>query len=188
MSTINYAELSSRIKKIRSDADLNKNKFAKSLKISPTFIGDIESGKNKKISPSLARLISIQYGFSEKWILSGEGVMKLQAPIPPASEAAQKVSSAITMALRVLSSDTSYADALYLNIVHFDRAIQAEKQQTIDATRLSTLENQVAELAQQVKAYQEENRYLKQLRSSEEESALIDASSGLDQTSSPKTK
>lgn len=38
-----------------------------------------------------------------------------------------KLSEALTMVARVLESGTSYATALYVNIQHFDRAIQAEK-------------------------------------------------------------
>ena len=47
------------------------------------------------------------------------------------------------MATDVLVSNTSYTYALYLNIVHFDRAIKAE-------TRITTLENKCEILEKKV--------------------------------------
>jgi len=59
-----------------------------------------------------------------------------------------KVSDALTMTARVLESGTSYATALYLNIVHFDQAIQAEK-------RITKLEIECDELKERLSALEE---------------------------------
>lgn len=50
------------------------------------------------------------------------------------------------MAARVLESGTTYAIALYLNIEHFDRAIQAEARVTALETRVAVLENEILNL------------------------------------------
>jgi len=52
-----------------------------------------------------------------------------------------EASHVLKMAARVIASNTSYAQALYLNIIHFDRATQAEE-------RLNHLENRVRSLEQ----------------------------------------
>lgn len=84
-----------------------------------------------------------------------------------AQDAAQRVSAAITMTLRILNSETSYSDALYLNIVHFDRAIQAERQQNEHTNRIAELERKMSvlskELAEKIGALQEENNKLKNI-------------------------
>ncbi len=54
-----------------------------------------------------------------------------------------KLSDAITMAARVLDSGTSYAYALYLNVLHFDRAINAEN-------RIANLEKENGDIKQRL--------------------------------------
>ena len=56
-----------------------------------------------------------------------------------------KVSDAFTMTARILESGTSYADALYLNILHFDWAIQAEKRIVNLEQRVGALEKKLSE-------------------------------------------
>ncbi len=54
------------------------------------------------------------------------------------------------MTARVLESGTSYATALYLNIVHFDRALAAEITNAKFQERIANLETQVSNLQRQV--------------------------------------
>lgn len=69
-----------------------------------------------------------------------------------------KVSEALTMAARVLESRTSYALALFTNIQHFDRAIQAEARisdlerlNRDQADRLTKAEARIAALEDKLK-------------------------------------
>ncbi len=56
--------------------------FAKSVGTNPTKFAEIKSGKVKTLSQNIALEISKQYGFSFKWILTGEGEMyEKQNPI-----------------------------------------------------------------------------------------------------------
>jgi transcriptional regulator with XRE-family HTH domain len=158
--------IAGRIRRIREDENLSMKDLSHKIGIPKRTIDNYERGINPP-STKYINLLSTIFGVDSNWILTGEGNMRPdeqgvlhfgivnQPPILNTREAAKKVSDAITMTLRVLSSETSYADALYLNIVHFDRAIQAERQQKLDATRLSILEKQVAELTQQIKGLQE---------------------------------
>lgn len=63
-----------------------------------------------------------------------------------------RISEAMTMMARVLESGTSYATALYLNIVHFDRALSATKELRVCQEDIADLKNEVAALRRQVEA------------------------------------
>jgi uncharacterized coiled-coil protein SlyX len=82
-----------------------------------------------------------------------------------------RISDALSMTARVLESGTSYATALYLNIQHFDRAVQSEtvmKQCQDDLSRQNKIiEEQRLQLADQERRITElENkiRYLTDLQ------------------------
>ena len=59
------------------------------------------------------------------------------------------LADATQMAIRVLDSNTSYAEALFLNIFHFDRAIKAEARITNLESRFQTLESRLSDLEQE---------------------------------------
>jgi len=62
-------------------------------------------------------------------IKSADGGVGEEAPASAEARSAQiefRISDALAMTARVLESRTSYATALYLNIVHFDRAVSSE--------------------------------------------------------------
>lgn len=99
----------------------------------------------------------------------------LDAPSEVAT-AGWTVTDALIMASRVFESGTSYANALYLNVVHFDRAIQAEarinrmERAQADAlgafrTELDTLRNsmekRISELERECAELRQENATLK---------------------------
>lgn len=90
MSRENYAELKNRLYFIRSANALSKSAMARMLRISPTYIGDLESGKNPNISESLAQLISLQFDINEQWILEGTG------PVFSTSVNAQEQQASVT--------------------------------------------------------------------------------------------
>lgn len=73
MSRENYAELKNRLLFIRSANTMSKSAMARVLRLSPTYVGDLESGKNTNISESLAQLISLLFDINEQWILAGTG-------------------------------------------------------------------------------------------------------------------
>jgi Sec-independent protein translocase protein TatA len=115
---------------------------------------------NKKRRGTLQSLIikhALNTNVNMNWLLTGEGNMyaiELAAKVEAKShtgdvrldiedaseeaEAGRKVIEALVMAKRVLESRTTYADALYLNVVHFDRAIMAE-------TRIANIERTQAD-------------------------------------------
>ncbi len=91
---------------------------------------------------------------------------------PPCTQSQEiRISDALSMTARVLESGTSYATALYLNIQHFDRAVQSEtvmKQCQDDLSRQNKIiEEQRLQLADQERRITElENkiRYLTDLQ------------------------
>lgn len=76
-----------------------------------------------------------------------------------------KVSEALTMAARVLESNTTYATALYLNVQHFDRAIRAEgrllhfeKVNDAQAAKILDLESRLAALEKKIRSLEEKQK------------------------------
>lgn len=103
----------------------------------------------------------------------GQAVMSLPPKQGDSSviAAGWKVSEALVMAARVFESKTSYADALYLNVVHFDRAVQAEvrigqmvMQQQAQADDLADIKKRVAVLEHECAELHKENDSLKSRR------------------------
>jgi hypothetical protein len=79
-----------------------------------------------------------------------------------------RISDAMTMTARVLESGTSYATALYLNIVHFDRAVSAETtmfkcQEDLhkQGELIAQMQTRLDEMDREAKTLREEIRELK---------------------------
>lgn len=94
MSTNKIDKLCIRIKIIRESAGLSKKNFAAKLEISAPYVTELESGKAKSISNSLAKLIEYEFGYNMNWILKGEGERRktggekqtslvTEPPVPP---------------------------------------------------------------------------------------------------------
>lgn len=95
----------------------------------------------------------------------------------------------------ILESKTIYRAALAHNINAFFQAIKNDERIADMELRLDKMEEYekqfkdiLNELAQKIKDLQEENRILKQSRSSGEEPAIVVASSDIAQASDRKTK
>lgn len=65
--------LSDRLNQIIDEQKLSKREFAKRIGISENYLYILtgNSGKNKKISLALAKLIAIEFGYDEEWIMKG---------------------------------------------------------------------------------------------------------------------
>jgi choline dehydrogenase-like flavoprotein len=66
------------------------------------------------------------------------------------------------MATNVLLSNTSYAYALYLNIVQFSRAIMGDDRIVNFEKKYKEMEKRIEELEKSIKVLSEENRALKE--------------------------
>ncbi|QNL43534.1 helix-turn-helix transcriptional regulator [Oscillibacter hominis] len=70
--------LADRLNQIIREQGISKSEFARRLGISRNYVyiltGNSRKGSptGKNISPSLAKLIAIEFGYPEKWILTGE--------------------------------------------------------------------------------------------------------------------
>jgi hypothetical protein len=71
-----------------------------------------------------------------------------------------RISDAMTMCARVLESGTSYATALYLNIQHFDRAVQAETVVKKCQDDLKVMGASIAKMQSRMDELEKENRNL----------------------------
>ena len=65
--------LADRLNKIIAEQNISKQDFAARVGISRNYLYILtgNSGKNKKISRALAKLIAIEFGYDEEWIVKG---------------------------------------------------------------------------------------------------------------------
>ncbi len=70
--------LSDKLNQIIREQNISKAEFAKRVGITGNYLyiltGESRQGtnKNKKISPSLAKLIALEFGYDEKWLMDEE--------------------------------------------------------------------------------------------------------------------
>ena len=70
--------LADRLNKIIEEQGVSKTEFARRIGVSPNYLyvltgqSRADTNKNKHISPSLAKLISLEFGYDEQWILCGK--------------------------------------------------------------------------------------------------------------------
>lgn len=70
--------LADRLNKIIDEQNISKIEFARRVGITKNYLyvltGNSRKGtdKNKTISPMLAKIISLEFGYDEKWILNGD--------------------------------------------------------------------------------------------------------------------
>ena len=78
--------LADRLNRIIAEQQLSKREFAKRIGMSENYLYILtgksrpDSNLNKTISPSLARVISLTFGYREEWILRGELPEREEAP------------------------------------------------------------------------------------------------------------
>lgn len=65
--------LADRLNKIIDEQNISKQDFAARVGISRNYLYILtgNSGKNKKISRALAKLIAIEFGYDEEWLMNG---------------------------------------------------------------------------------------------------------------------
>lgn len=71
--------LADRLNKIIDEQNISKIEFARRVGITKNYLyvltGNSRKGtdKNKTISPMLAKIISLEFGYDENWVLNGDG-------------------------------------------------------------------------------------------------------------------
>ncbi len=68
------SSLADRLNRIIREQNISKTEFAKRVGITRNYLY-ILTGRNpkkKELSPALAKLIAVEFGYSEKWIVNGE--------------------------------------------------------------------------------------------------------------------
>lgn len=76
-------ELKDRIRLILDERHIRQKDLAGAIKVTESYVSNMLKGKRCNISESLALLIEQAYGYSARWVLTGEGeryVSKAEAP------------------------------------------------------------------------------------------------------------
>jgi phage repressor protein C with HTH and peptisase S24 domain len=76
--------------------NLSQAKFAKILDVHPSAISHVEAG-NTRLQPDLAKAIEEKTGFSQAWMLTGEGLERIDAPSEARSDNAPLSSRELTI-------------------------------------------------------------------------------------------
>ncbi len=171
-------EFAARIVRLRLDLPLrnakpvDKKDVAEEANISIASYSNAENGFIP--GDKILRKIALFYGVSVDYLLGNEpGKDKTGGKTVPKKETTEhiratseqpfKISDDLMKASRVLESGTSYAAALHLNIVHFDRAVTAEEKiARLEAENMeirrknANLESRVAELEAKMERLLEE--------------------------------
>jgi transcriptional regulator with XRE-family HTH domain len=71
-----------RLKKIREKENLNQRDFAKRVGISQGMLSGIEKG-TEKFSRRTQRIVCLEFGIEENWLLAGQGPMLTPSKPPP---------------------------------------------------------------------------------------------------------
>ena len=69
--------LSERLNKIIDEQELSKAEFSRRIGVSVNYIYQLTGSSDKRpttIHPSLAKLIALEFGYDETWILHGQTV------------------------------------------------------------------------------------------------------------------
>jgi hypothetical protein len=94
-----------RIEQIVRERKIKKADFARSVGVTPNYIyiltGSTETNRDKKLSPTLAKLIEKEYGYPAEWVLTGE--------LPPG-----KLSKEMAQEMMGLDDDTLRSVQAYL--------------------------------------------------------------------------
>lgn len=66
-------ELKDRLQLVLNEQHIKQKDLASAIKVTESYVSNMLKGKRNNISESLALLIEQTYGYSAKWILTGEG-------------------------------------------------------------------------------------------------------------------
>jgi putative methionine-R-sulfoxide reductase with GAF domain len=132
----------------------NKAKIAESIHIKPAALTNYKK-KNKWPIETLHKL-AVKHNLSMDWLLTGEGPMRREdeAGVPTVKEEAHldpATAEILRLTREIMQSDTSYADALSTNVVHFHRAVMAERKAKEGELTNSDVANELKKMRQELK-------------------------------------
>lgn len=85
-------ELKDRIRFILDEQDIKQKDLARAIKVTESYVSNLVKGKRSNISEALALLIEQTYGYSARWVLTGEGDRSLsKADAPDLSPTKRRV-------------------------------------------------------------------------------------------------
>ncbi len=73
MRKVGFMPLADRLNKIIKEQGISKREFSKRLGVSENYVYQLTGKKEKltMISEPLAKLIALEFGYDEKWIING---------------------------------------------------------------------------------------------------------------------
>lgn len=111
---IDYEKINERISLIRKEEDITQQTFADRISVSRSFVSRMESGKEKP-SESLLKLIALEFGINEEWLLIGTGEMYSDVYENDREEASKVANRTLLDIMQLLNVNSNIA---YTSIVY----------------------------------------------------------------------
>ena len=158
------------IKKIKEKENLTNVQVGQKLGVNKNTVAAYCQGKGDLKGVALAGIVK-HFGISGEWLIAGHGepfpgarrdyievcgpekahLYNKDAAALPAGDAQRiNIEEAMGKTYKVLTSETPYVVALYLNVQQFSNAVDATKELSTCQDRITNLETQVGALRSQV--------------------------------------
>lgn len=110
--------ISDRIKSLRKSENLTQKEFAKRLLISQSYLSGLENG-NEIPTSKLSKLICLEFGINEAWLIDGSGDMYDTVYENEKSSLAEVSNSALLKILTLLTTNSNVEYGLFANSLDF---------------------------------------------------------------------
>jgi len=111
-----------RLREVRKDLNLKQKEFAKKLRVDPSYISQLESGKHKTPSSMMIEAISSIFPVNREWLLSGQGDRYYEEPFRDDQGRGITRVEAAVLGGKKLQEMTPQAREAYLSAKPGDRA------------------------------------------------------------------
>lgn len=105
------------IKLLRKEEDINQKECAKRLLVSQSYLSGVESGSVKPTS-KLIRLIALEFGVREDWLLTGEGEVYDDYHEDNRETANETSNSALLEYMKLLGTKSNIKFSAYANLFY----------------------------------------------------------------------
>lgn len=145
-------KIGERLRQARESIGLTQKELGSKIGLTRYTILKYESGDIPH-EKSFAITLERECGINSTWLLTGEGDM-MTCMKPFTAELDETKSEIFALVSNVLNSGTPYADALYVNILNFHRALKAE-------AKINAIEEELKKLTDEISVMRDELNSMK---------------------------
>lgn len=132
--------ISNRIRTLRKNEDMTQKEFANRLLISQSYLSGLENG-NELPTNKLSKLICLEFGVNEAWLISGLGEMYDNVYENEKSALTEISNSALLKILTLLSTKSNVEYGFFANSINFLADLMTRGLNLSENTKLDYLEH-----------------------------------------------